>query len=122
MKILLLSLLFLVSLHAKPLVEGKKLILLYAELEYCGWCKKMRQESIDDPQSKAEIEKRYHIAKILKESGDLPLFVHPTIFPTIYLLSYDGSEILQTIVGYMPKRRFLETLKEVYEVENETGE
>ncbi len=122
MKIFLLALLLLLNLHATPIADEKKLILVFIEMEHCGWCKKMKRETLDKADSKAEIEKRYLIAKIEKESGDVPLFLHPRFFPTTYVLSSDGSKILEELPGYMENRRFLEYLTELYEVENQVGE
>ncbi len=122
MKILSITLLLLLHLNARSISDEKKLILVYTEMEYCGWCKKMQKETIDEPVSKAELETRYLIAKIKKESGDIPLFLHPRFFPTTYILSSDGSKILDELPGYMENRRFLDYLKELYEVENQIGE
>ncbi|HIP46697.1 MAG TPA: hypothetical protein EYG95_03965 [Campylobacterales bacterium] len=121
MKTLLLSLLMLLNLTAAPVADDKKLIVVYIEMEYCGWCKKMDRETMDEPHSKATIEKRYHIAKIKKESGNVPLFLHPKFFPTTYILSSDGANVIDELPGYMQNRRFLEYLKELYEVENQIG-
>ncbi len=122
MKTLLLTLLLLLNLHAAPIPDEKKLVLVFIEMEHCGWCKKMKRETIDEADSKAEIKKRYLIAKIEKESGDVPLFLHPRFFPTTYILSSDGSKILEELPGYMENSRFLEYIVELYEVENQVGD
>ena len=122
MKILLFGFLMLLNLGAAPLPDEKKLILVYVEMEHCGWCKKMAKETIDEPTSKSEINERYLIAKIIKESGDVPLFLNPKFYPTTYVLSSDGSKILDVLPGYMENKRFLDYLKELYEVENQISE
>ncbi len=122
MKALLLSLFILLNLSASSITDEKKLVLVYIEMEHCGWCKKMDSESIDEPHSKAMIEKQYLIAKIKKESGDVPLFLHPKFFPTTYILSSDGSQVLDELPGYMENGRLLDYLNELYEVENQIGE
>ena len=122
MKALLLSLLILLNLPASPQAHEQKLVLVFLEMEYCGWCKKMEKETINEPQSKAILEEKYLIAKIKKESGDVPLFLHPKFFPTTYILSSDGSKVLDELPGYMQNGHFLEYLNELYEVENQVDE
>jgi len=122
MKALLLSLFILLNLSASPLSDEKKLIIVYIEMEHCGWCKKMDRETIDEPRSLAIIEKQYLLAKIKRESGDIPLFLHPKFFPTTYILSSDGSQVLDELPGYMQNGRFLEYLNDLYDVENQIGE
>lgn len=122
MKALLLSLFIILNLSASPIPDDKKLILVYIEMEYCGWCKKMDRETIDEPRSLAMLEKQYHIAKIKKESGDVPLFLNPKFYPTSYILSSDGSKVIDELPGYMQNRRFLEYLNDLYEVEYQIGE
>jgi len=122
MKALVLSLFIIFNLSAAPIPDEKKLVLVYIEMEHCGWCKKMQKETLDEPHSKAMLQERYLIAKIKKESGDVPLFLNPNFFPTTYILSSDGSKVIDELPGYMQNGRFLEYLKELYEVEYQTGE
>ncbi len=98
-----------------------KMILVFTEMVHCPWCHKMRRETIDEPSALKEIQKYYIITKITRESGDIPLFLHPKYYPTTYILSWDGSRIIEELPGYMPKGHFLEYLEELYEVENSEG-
>jgi len=120
MKIILLALLIALHSHAAPIAEDKKLILVFTEMTYCPWCHKMTRETIDEPEAKNEIEKRYIIAKITRESGDIPLFLHPRYYPTSYILSADGNKIVDELPGYMEKSRFLAYIKDLYDLETST--
>lgn len=122
MKILLLTLLLFLHVHAKPLADEKKLVLVYIEMEFCPWCHKMNLETLENKEALKELKKEYLIAKIEKESGDVPLFLHPKYYPTSYILSSDGSKVIDELPGYMPKKRFLSYLKFLYELENEPEE
>jgi thioredoxin-related protein len=107
---------------ANTIPDEKKLILLYVEMKHCPWCHKMDRETIDNPIYLKELKKHYILAKISKESGDMPLFIAPKYFPTTYILSSDGSEILDELPGYMQSQRFVQYLQELYEVEMQTIE
>jgi len=117
MKIFLLTLLFFLSLNASPIPDDKKLIIVYMEMEHCPWCHKMNRETMDNPKYKAQYEKEYILAKITKESGDTPLFLFPKYYPTTYILSSDGSQVLDELPGYMASERFVDYLHELYTVE-----
>ncbi len=109
--------LLLLNLHAAPSSEDKKLILVFVELEHCPWCHKMLRETIDNPEYKKSLESHYILAKIKRESGNVPLFLNPKYYPTTYVLSWDGSKVLEELPGYMRTNRFINYLDELYEVE-----
>jgi thioredoxin-related protein len=117
MKILILSFLLLLNIQAKPLADEKKLIIVYIEMQHCPWCHKMNKETMDNPKYKAMFEKEYLLAKITKESGDVPLFLSPKYYPTTYILSSDGSQVLDELPGYMTSAHFVDYLHELYTVE-----
>jgi thioredoxin-related protein len=122
MRKFLLLIVTLLPLFATSIPDDKKLILLYVEMEHCPWCHKMDRETIDNPTYLQEIEREYILAKITKESGDMPLFITPKYYPTTYILSSDGSQILDELPGYMQSKRFVQYLQELYEVEMQTIE
>lgn len=119
MKILLLGLLLVLNLSANPEETKEKLILVYIEMESCPWCHKMNKETMDNKDARAEIEKRYIVTKIKKESGDIPSFLPTKFYPTTYLLSPDGSVVLDELPGYMKRERLLDYIKDAYEIEME---
>ena len=107
------------SLFAQNIPDDEKFILVYTQMEHCPWCHKMNRETIDNPLYKSQYGTRYILAKITRESGDIPSFLEPTYFPTTYILSPDGSKILDELPGYMPSKRYVEYLQDLYEVETE---
>lgn len=117
MKIFLGLLVTLLTLYSAPLPDEKKLVLVYIEMQHCPWCHKMNRETLDNPTYLSQIKKKYLIAKIKKESGDVPLFLSPKYYPTTYILSSDGSRVLEELPGYMQSERFVDYLQELYEVE-----
>jgi thioredoxin-related protein len=117
MKNILLTLFLLLNLQAKIIPEDKKLIIVYMEMKHCPWCHKMNRETIDNPKYKAIYEKEYILTKITKESGNVPLFLTPKYYPTTYILSSDGSQVLDELPGYMASARFVDYLHELYTVE-----
>ena len=119
MKIWLLSMFILSALLATNISDEKKLILVYTQMEHCPWCHKMNKETMDNPLFKSRYEKQYILAKITRESGDIPSFLEPKYFPTTYILSADGAKVLDELPGYMPSERFVDYLEDLYEVETE---
>ena len=107
----------LLGLQAKDVPIKEKLVIVYVELEHCRWCHKMSKETFDNESKKSQFQEEYLLAKIKKESGDVPLFLNPKIFPTTYILSSDGSKILDELPGYMKSARLIDYLHELYQVE-----
>ncbi len=120
MKLLILTFLLLSQLLADAIPQDKKLLLVYTVMQGCPWCHKMDREIIDDPATRKILQKQYIILKIVRESGDMPLFLKPVYFPTTYILSADGNTILEEFPGYMQKKRFLEYLDDLYQLESES--
>ena len=118
MKTLLLTIILLLNISAKSLEDEKKLVLVYIEMEFCPWCVKMDRETLDNEAALKKIKEHFLVAKIKKESGNMPLFLNPQYSPTTYILSPDGSKIIDELPGYMEKKRYLDYLQLLYEVEN----
>ena len=105
-----------VILFSTQIVANEKLIMIFATEKGCGWCKRMKMETIDYKPSLKEIQKRYILAKISKQSGNMPLFLKPKFYPTTYILSSDGSHVIDTIIGYQSRKNFLNHISDLYEV------
>jgi hypothetical protein len=108
--------LLLVILFSIQIVANDKLIMIFATEKGCGWCKRMKMETINYKPSLNEIKKKYILAKITKESGNMPHFLKPEFYPTTYILSSDGSKVLDTIIGYQSRKNFLNHISDLYEV------
>jgi thioredoxin-related protein len=116
-KIILLLLLSQIVLFGANNIKYGKLILLYIEMENCQWCKKMDTVVFDDKQNLAKLEKIYHVVRMKKESGNIPLFVHPELFPTTYILSSDGTTVIEELQGFMKAKNYVNYLKVIDEIE-----
>jgi thioredoxin-related protein len=117
MKTIFLILLITISTWAKEPVEKEKLVMVFTHMNHCGWCEKMQKETIDNKEALKEIKKNYIFTKIKKESADMPSFLHPQLFPTVYILTSDGSKVIEKIEGYMKRDKFLKYTKTLYEIE-----
>jgi len=105
-----------VILFSIQLMANDKLVIVFATEKGCGWCERMKMETINYKPSLKEIKKRYLLAKISKESGNMPLFLKPEFYPTTYILSSDGSKVIDTIIGYQSRKNFLNYISDLYEV------
>jgi thioredoxin-related protein len=119
MKILLILFFLTQLLFSKPTNEDKKLLMIFVEMQHCQWCHKMREEIFDNPNVLDRLKKKFYVVKISKESGNLPLFVHPKYFPTTYLFSQDGTELIDSLAGYRTKEKFLKFFDTDYLIEDE---
>ncbi len=103
-----------ILLFASP-TFAKKLVLVVVSKDGCHWCERLERESLHNPKIRKEIEKHFMIAEISRNSGNIPSFLDPTLFPTIYILDTDGEKFLFTIVGYQKSSELLSEIEEVYE-------
>jgi thioredoxin-related protein len=88
-------------------------------MDYCGWCKKMDKEVFEDKEIRLELDKYYDIKCVKKGSSSIPSFIHTKFYPTTFILSNDGKEIIEDIQGYMKPSKYLRYLKTLYEIEND---
>jgi thioredoxin-related protein len=117
MKTIFLILLLMLSSWAKEPVKKEKLVMIFTHMEHCGWCERMQKETIDDKEALKEIKENFMLTKIKKESGNMPSFLHPELFPTVYILSTDGNKVIEKLEAYMKKDKFLKYTKTLYEIE-----
>ena len=119
MKILLLLLLLLDVFFSSTISDEKKLLMIVVEKQNCPWCHKLNKEVFSNPQALATLKKRFFIAKITLESGNLPLFIHPKYFPTTFVYTQDGRELIDSLVGYRTKEKFLKFFDTSYDTTND---
>ena len=99
-----------------------RLQLYYVEMEHCPWCQRMEEEVFSNPALRAELQKHYTIRKIEKSEGKLPLGLKPRFFPTTYILSADGTKLVDELPGYMDPKRYVDYLEDLYDIETKEGE
>ncbi len=111
MKLLILSFFSIMILSATP----QKYLMIVVKKEHCGWCKKLDTEIFRDKEALNILKKHYYIATITKESGNLPLFVTAQYYPTTFIYSLDGKTLIDSLVGYRSKEKFLKFFKDGYD-------
>ena len=102
------------------LFANEKLIIIFTHMKNCSWCEKMKKETIDNKNALKKIKKHFILSQIQKESGNMPSFLKPELFPTTYILSSDANKVLDIIDGYMKKDEFLYHINTIYELEKES--
>ncbi len=118
MKILHL-LIFVSSLFwAKPLPDDKKLLMIVVEKEHCSWCHKLEQEVFSSPQTLAKLKEKFYVVRIIEDSGNLPLFVHTQYYPSTFVYSQDGTDLIDSLTGYRTKEKFLKFFNTSYDMDN----
>ena len=93
--------------------------MIIVEKEHCLWCHKMKKEIFSDPEAVAKLEKRFYVVRITEESGNLPLFVQAKYFPTTFVYSQDGTELIDSLIGYQTKEKFLKFFGTDYDTESD---
>ncbi len=107
MKFVFFLLLFGTFLFGNSLPDDKKLVMLFVKLEHCQWCEKLEKEVFDDQEANATLQKEFVIKKVLYGKDSLPSFIKPKHFPTTYVLSLDGTKVIDSLAGYREKEKFL---------------
>jgi thioredoxin-related protein len=119
MKFFLVTLFLITTLFAADKHEEKKLVMLFVTLEHCTWCKKMEKEVFLDSEVNATLQKQFTIKKVLYGKDVLPNFIKPKHFPTTYVLSLDETKVIDSLVGYREKKKFLKFFEGTYRYEME---
>jgi thioredoxin-related protein len=117
-RLLLLIFLLTISLFAETPIKRDKMILLYVEMDYCPWCQRMDKEVFENSKNFDYLQKLYTIKRVKR--GGTPAFVKAKYYPTTFILSSDGKEIVDELPGYMKAEDYLDYLNTLVEVENST--
>lgn len=115
--IITLFLLFTSTLYATENMKYGKMVLLYIEMSNCPWCERMDRELFEDSFNLSEMKKMYIVQRLKKESKALPSYIRPKYYPTTYILSSDGSKIVDELPGYMKAEDFLDYIETLYDIE-----
>jgi len=108
--------LFLLLLSTSLFAEDKKLLMLFVKMEHCVWCEKMENEVFADQKVNTALQKQFVIKKLIYGSDTLPSVVKPKHFPTTYVLSLDGTKVIDSLEGYREKEKFLKFFSGTYEM------
>jgi len=110
MKILIFTLFYIITLSA----EQQKYLMIVVKKENCIWCKKLENEVFKDNSSLSILQKHYYITTITKESGNLPDFINAQYYPTTFVYTLEGNELVDSLVGYRSREKFLKFFKDGY--------
>jgi len=98
----------------KMATKQNKLIFIDAYTDWCGWCKKMDQETFSDSLVGKFMNAKFIPLQINMEQGfgkKLAMKFHIKSYPSYLVLNSDGI-LVYTSLGYSLPDKFLETLKE----------
>lgn len=121
MKLFLLTCLIIASAHAEYLSryadvvsQAKKenkigLVLMIGG--YCPWCKKMKGETLQDPDIAKELEKDFVVGIIEKDTDTTyPKYLRPNFVPVTYFLNHK-EEVINETVGFKKAEYFMDDLE-----------
>ena len=91
--------------------EGNKKLLLMVSSEYCGWCKKMKNTTLKNPDVVSAINKNFIFVEIDKAKGQYPRNLRVGGVPSFFIIS-PKNELLDNFMGYQKKDRFLTHLRD----------
>ncbi|MFN3597413.1 MAG: thioredoxin family protein [Rubricoccaceae bacterium] len=116
---------------AAAAVDGR-LLMIYAYASWCGWCTKLEQDVLDQPDVKAYLKDHYHAVALDIESDEeitfqghtLPMHVFASAVgasatPTTIFVDTDGS-LITKLPGFHDAPTFLLALRYVREEIYET--
>ena len=113
------KLIILLLLLAQLLSANEKMILLYVEMDYCPWCKKMDREVFDIEKNLNELQKNYTIKRVKKGNIEIPSFIKTKYYPTTYILSSNEDKLIDELPGYMKAEDYIKYLEILVKVESE---
>jgi thioredoxin-related protein len=111
------KIIILLTLISSLALAKDKMTLLYMEMNYCGWCKKMKKEVFEDDSISSKLHKMYNIKIMKKGDSDIPLNLTTKFYPTTYIISSNGK-VIDELPGYMKPKSYLEYLELLSEIEN----
>lgn len=90
-----------------------KLVLVDFYTDWCGYCKKLDEETYPDPAVESAIKKDFIPVRINADADKVTAEKYNvTGYPTITILDAKGSKVSE-IIGYLPPKEFLAKLNEV---------
>ncbi len=90
---------------------NEKMMLLYIEMDYCGWCTKMDKEVFENPSILKQITEIYNVKMMKRGDKNIPLDLSTDLYPTTYIISKDGKKVIAKLRGYMNSKDYLEYLQ-----------
>jgi thioredoxin-related protein len=89
--------------------KSEKMIMIKLTAEYCGYCKKMDKEVMDDKEVLSILEKNFITVEIDVDKEKIPLGIERTLTPTFIFVD-KNEKVLSKIPGSWNKKDFLELL------------
>lgn len=124
-KSLVLLFLFFSTLFAQPLemltsyddaiekaIKEKKRVLMLIYSDYCPWCDKMQEKTLNNEKVITFINKDFIFVKINREKGEYPKEFIPRFIPTTYLIEPKSEEEVYALYGYKTAKQFLHELSD----------
>lgn len=102
------------DIAVKKAKEAKKPLFVFMERKYppCGWCEKMKKETLSDEKISLIINKNFIPVKIVRGKKNYPSFLKTKFVPTIFILTHKEKPVTK-IVGYWSVSDFESDLKYV---------
>jgi thioredoxin-related protein len=89
-----------------------KNIMVLVEGQHCGWCKKMKEDTLSDSSIEKRLEK-YVVVKVMREDGNAMAKLPPVNgVPTTFFMK-ENKAILEDIVGYFNVQDFTSYMNDI---------
>ena len=93
-------------------------IFLFFKAEWCGWCHKMKNETLSDAEVKDKLSKEYIVCIIDTDKDKVTTRKYQILGIPVSLVINSSETVLLKTSGNMPKKEFLDWLKSVSYVKN----
>ncbi len=91
-------------------------ILLLMVSDSCGWCRKLKEKTLQNPEVENYINRRYVPLMLNRERDEYPSFIKAKYVPTTFYIDPDGKLLIDPVVGYWEADEYMSDLRLVLRV------
>ncbi|MBL6970018.1 MAG: thioredoxin family protein [Campylobacterales bacterium] len=96
--------------------ESKKNILLYVYRDGCPWCKKLKENTLQDQRVIKYINEKFIFVTMAKDNWTLPSIYAPNVVPSVFLIDQQNENMIYWHKGYIEADDMLDLLQRIDKV------
>jgi thioredoxin-related protein len=93
-------------------LQNQKTLLIVMKTQYCGWCRRLVNKTMQDPEVKKLLDEKYEV-KIIdrdRDRGKYPEEFYVNFVPVTFVINPQTSEVEHEIIGFVTPKELLDHL------------